>query len=60
MVMIRVNNLVDTFQEAFQIHVKGAGGTLIFLISTWPHKHMKAFFFEKIKHIAHEAFDEKK
>ena len=29
-----------------------------FFISTWPHKHMKALFFEKIKHIAHEAFDE--
>ena len=27
-----------------------------FFISTWPIKHMKAFFFEKIKHIAHEGF----
>ena len=30
-------------------------GTLIFFISTWPNKHMKAFF-EKIKRIAHEGF----
>ena len=27
-------------------------------ISTWPIKHMKAFF-RKNKHMAHEAFDEK-
>ena len=30
-----------------------------FFISTWPIKHMKAFF-EKIKHIAHEGFCRKK
>ena len=31
-----------------------------YLISTCPNKNIKAFFFQKVNHIVHKAFDEKK
>ena len=45
-------------KSKFGLHTVFYSLTLIF-ISTWLHKHIKAFF-QKNKHIAHKAFDEKK
>ena len=47
----KYDNILDS-NGKFNIHS--------FFISTWPIKHMKAYFFEKIKHIAHEGSCRKK